>query len=60
MSINPGTKMSYSGLLIWVGLSKIQFVIDFLAPFLLEAVEDRDVAFNQIEGSYRVSHNGTI
>ena len=51
VSINPGTKMSYSGLLMWLGLSKIHYFIDFLAPFLLEAVEDRDVTFNQIKGS---------
>jgi hypothetical protein len=51
VSINPGTKMSYSGLLIWLGLTKIHYFIDFLAPFLLEAVEDRDVTFNQIKGS---------
>ena len=48
VSINPGIKMSYSGLLMWVGLSKIHYFIDFLAPFLLEAVEDRDVTFKQI------------
>ena len=52
VSINPGTKMSYSGLLMWLGLSKIHYFIDFLASFLLEAVEDRDVTFNQIKGSY--------
>ena len=51
VSINPDTKMSYSGLLMWVGLSKIQYFIDFMASFLLEAVEDRDVIFNQIQGS---------
>jgi hypothetical protein len=44
--------MFYSGLLMWLGLSKIHNFIDFLAPFLLEAVEDRDVNFNQIKGSY--------
>ena len=31
--------------------SKIQYIIDFLAPFVLEAVEDSDVTFNQIKGS---------
>ena len=50
--INPGTKMFYSGLLMWLGLSKNHYSIDFMAPFLLEAVEDRDVTFNQIKGSY--------
>jgi hypothetical protein len=35
-----------------VGLSKIHYFIDFLAPLLLEAVEDRDVTVNQIKGSY--------
>ena len=52
VSINSGTKMSFSGLLMWLVLSKIYYFIDFLAPFLLEAVEDRDVTFNQIKGSY--------
>ena len=52
VSINPGTKMSYSGLLIWLGLTKIHYFIDFLAPFLSEAVEDRGVTFKQIKGSY--------
>ena len=52
VSINPGTKMSYSSLLMWVGMSKIHYFIDFLAPFLLEAVEHRDVTFNQNKGSY--------
>jgi hypothetical protein len=52
VSIHPGTKMSYSGQLMWVGLSKTHYFIDFLAPFILEAVEDRDVSFNQIKGSY--------
>ena len=27
------------------------FLHNFFAPFLLEAVEDRDVTFNQIKGS---------
>ena len=52
VSINPGTKMTYSSLLMWLGMSKIHYFIDFLAPFILEAVEDRDVTFNQIKGSY--------
>ena len=37
---------------MWVGLTKIHYFIDFLVHFLLEAVEDRDVTFNQIKGSY--------
>ena len=49
--INASIKLSYSGLLMWLGLSKIHYFIDFLAPFLLEAVEDRDVTFNQNKGS---------
>jgi hypothetical protein len=37
---------------MWVGKSKIHYFIEFLVPFRLEAVEDRDVTFNQIKGSY--------
>ena len=51
VSIYPGTKMTYSGLLIWDRSSKIHYFIDFLAPFVLEAVEDKDVTFHQIKGS---------
>jgi hypothetical protein len=51
VSINPDTKMTYSGLLMWDRSSKIHYLIDFLAPFVLEAVEDRDVTFHQIKGS---------
>ena len=51
-SINPGTKMTYSGLIMWVGSSKTHNFLDFLTPFLLmKALEDRDVTFNQIKGS---------
>ena len=51
VSINSGTKMTYPALLMWDKSSKIHFFIDFLASFVLEAVEDRDVTFNQIKGS---------
>ena len=51
VSINPGTKMTYSDLLMWDRSSKTHYFIDLLAPFVLEAVEDRDVTFNQIKGS---------
>jgi hypothetical protein len=33
VSINPGTKMTYSGLLMWDGSSKIHCFIDFWQPF---------------------------
>ena len=33
VSIYLDTKMSYSGLLMWLGLSKNHYFIDFLAPF---------------------------
>ena len=41
-------------LAFWCGLDSQQnhYFIDFLAPFILEAVEDRDVTFDQIKGSY--------
>jgi hypothetical protein len=39
--INSETKMTYSGLLMWD-------FNDFLPPFVLEAVEDRDVTFHQV------------
>ena len=48
--INPGTKMTFWGLLMCVGMSKTSLFYWFLAPFLFEAVEDRDVTFNQIKG----------
>jgi hypothetical protein len=51
VSINPDSKMTYSGLLMWDISSKIHYFIDFLPPFVLEAVEDRDVTFQQIKGS---------
>jgi hypothetical protein len=51
VSINHGIKITYSGLLMWERSSKIHHLIDFLAPFVLEAVEDRDVTFHQIKGS---------
>ena len=42
----------HQNVLFWsfnvVGLSEIHYFIDFLAPFHLEAVEDRDITFNQI------------
>jgi hypothetical protein len=47
--INPGTKITYFGFLMWDRSSKIHYFIDFLAPFVLEAVED--VTFHQIKGS---------
>ena len=33
VSINPGTKMTFFGLSMWVGLSKIHYFIDFWPPF---------------------------
>ena len=51
VSINPGIKITYPGLLMLDRSSKIHYFIDFLAPFVLEAVEDRDVTFNQFKGS---------
>ena len=51
LSINLGTKMSYSGLLMWDKPSKIHYFIDWLALFVLEAVEDKDVTFHQIKWS---------
>jgi hypothetical protein len=33
VSINPDTKMTYPGLLMWEGSSKIHFFIDFWHPF---------------------------
>ena len=50
-SINPGTKTTYSALIMWVGSSKTQYFLDFWHPFFVEAVEDRDVTFTQIKGS---------
>ena len=49
--INPGTRVAYSGLLMWDRSSKVHYFIDFWSPFVLEAVEDRNVTFNQIKGS---------
>ena len=49
--INPDSKMTYSGFLMFDGALKIQFLHNFLAPFLLEAVEEKEVTFNQIKGS---------
>ena len=49
--INPGTKMTYPGLSMWDGSSKIHYFIDFWPSFRTEAVEDRNVDFNQIQGS---------
>ena len=37
--------------MVYTALSKIHYFIGFLAPFLLEAVEERGVTFNQTEGS---------
>jgi hypothetical protein len=33
VSINPDTKMTYLGLLMWDGSSKIHYFIDFWHPF---------------------------
>ena len=42
LMINPGTKMTYPGLSMWVGgvaSSKIHYFSDFLSLFLLEVLE---------------------
>ena len=43
--------MTYPGLSMCNESSKIYYFMDFLALFLLEAVEAIDVTFNQIQGS---------
>ena len=43
--------MAFSGLFMWDKSSKTHYFIDFLAPYLLEAVEDRDFTFDQIQWS---------
>ena len=40
--------MTYSVLLMWDRSSKIHYFIDFLVPFVLKTVEDRDVTFHSI------------
>jgi hypothetical protein len=49
--INPGTKMTYPGLSMWDGSSKIYYFIEFWPSFRTEAVEDRNVTLNQIQRS---------
>ena len=51
VSIHAGTKMTYPGPSMWDGSSKIYYFIEFWPSFRTEAVEDRDVIFNQIQGS---------
>jgi hypothetical protein len=43
--------MTYPGLSMWDGSSEIYYFIDFWPSFRSEAVEDRNVTFNQIQGS---------
>ena len=43
--------MTYPGLSMWNGSSKIHNFKGFFALFLLEAVEAMDVTFNQIQRS---------
>jgi hypothetical protein len=49
--INSGTKMTYPGLSMWDGSSKIYYFIEFWPSFRTEAVEDRNVTLNQIQRS---------
>ena len=49
--------MTYPGLSMWNGSSKIHYFMDFLPLLLLEAVEAMDVTFNQIQGSLvKITH----
>ena len=43
--------MTYPGLSMWNELSKIYYFMDFWHSLRTEAVEDRDVIFNQIQVS---------
>ena len=52
VSINPGTKLTYSGLLMWNGSSKSHYFIDFGHPFIWRLWRTGMLCtFNQIKGS---------